>query len=297
MISGKTVRPPKTASPTASPSAKGTVAVPHKLDHEHSHAQVKPLNDLCPLDMKLINQLRYLKIYLPVLIAVWAGLFLDSTTRSMSLSYSQWLSNGLILLAFVWVYRHASKAVGLMMLYGLVIALFGEILFSLVLEMYTYRLGNVPLYVPLGHSIIYAAVYYIVKEPLVRRHRAQIIRTLYAVMILYSSLWLMLSHDLFGFTCMLVILWVFRRRPSSRLFFLVMFFMVAYLELIGTYYQCWRWPDVWFGSLEWMPSANPPSGISVFYFAFDAGCLWCYRQFNRPKWQRMRAIQRIAKQK
>lgn len=244
-----------------------------------------------------MERVRYLHIYLSVVVAVWAGLFLDSAALAKSLPHNQWISNVLTLLTFLWVYRHASKAVSLMMLYGIFVALFGEVLSSLVLGMYTYRLENVPLYVPLGHSIIYAAVYYLVKEPLIRRHQYQITRVLAVVMIVYSSLWLILARDLLGFICMLGILWIFRRQPSGRLFFQLMFFMIVYLELIGTYYGCWRWPEVWFGRVEWMPSANPPSGISIFYFAFDAGCLWCYRQFNRPKWQRMRSIQKIAKQK
>jgi hypothetical protein len=178
------------------------------------------------------------------------------------------------------------------MLYGLVVALAGEVFFSLILEMYRYRLGNVPVYVPFGHALIYASVYYFVREPVVFRHRQRIIALLYPLMILYSTLWLLLAHDVLGFVCMLTVLLLLRRWPESRLFFLLMFFMIVYLELMGTAYGCWHWPPVWFGHFDWVPSANPPSGISVFYFGFDAGCLWLYKHLNRGQWCRMRAMQR-----
>jgi hypothetical protein len=33
-----------------------------------------------------------------------------------------------------------------------------------------------------------------------------------------------------------------RKRPRERLFYLTMFLAVAYLEIIGTSYECWWWP-------------------------------------------------------
>ena len=168
------------------------------------------------------------------------------------------------------------------MLWGLLIALAGEAVFSLLLGMYSYRLNNLPLYVPFGHTIIYASVFYISKEPLIQKHKKSIIKTLYILMIIYSTLWLIFGNDLFGFLCMLVILWLFKRRPKSKLFFLIMFFTIVYLELLGTYYGCWSWPEIWFDKFSIVPSANPPSAISVFYFAFDMGCMLFYKLSN-PK--------------
>jgi len=182
------------------------------------------------------------------------------------------------------------------MFFGVFIAYAGEVTLSLGLGMYTYRLENVPHYVPLGHAIVYAGVYYITKEPWVRQHRQTIIRILYATMILYSLAWLVFAHDVFGFICMLVVVLLFKRMPETKLFFLVMFFMVVYLEILGTHYGCWMWPPVWFNQFTWIPSANPPSGIGVVYFAFDAACLLGYKLLNIQKWHRFRNIQRIQLQ-
>ncbi len=237
-----------------------------------------------------MTQIKYLPIHAPLWIVLWLGLFLDSQSQQ-----TQWLSNLLVVLSFAWTYSQVSKQVKQLMIYGLIVAVGGEVLFSLVLGMYTYRLENLPLYVPFGHAIVYASIYYLVKEPLVQKYQKNIIQTLYLAMILYSTAWLIWGNDMFGFLCMLVILWIFKRRPQTKLFFLFMFFTIVYLELLGTYYQCWYWPEVWFDQFTWVSSANPPSGISVFYFAFDAGCLWFYKRFNPKKWQRFKRIKALQK--
>ncbi|MDQ7002685.1 MAG: hypothetical protein Q9N02_08395, partial [Ghiorsea sp.] len=123
-------------------------------------------------------------------------------------------------------------------------------------------------------------------------HQQRIIRFLYAAMLLYSLAWLVLANDVFGFMCMLVVVLLFKRIPEIKLFFLVMFFMVVFLEILGTHYQCWAWPPIWFDVFTWVPSANPPSGIGVAYFVFDAACLLAYKMLNLKKWQRFRNIQR-----
>ena len=239
--------------------------------------------------------MKYLSIHAPLWIILWLGLFLDSHTLAQHYQQAQWLSNLFVVLSFTWIYSQVSKQVKQLMIYGLIVAVGGEVLFSLMLGMYTYRLENLPLYVPFGHAIVYASVYYLVKEPLVQKHQKGIIQTLYILMIFYSTTWLIWGSDMFGFLCMLVILWLFKRRPQTKLFFLFMFFTIVYLELIGTYYHCWYWPEVLFDTFTWVSSANPPSGISVFYFAFDAGCLWFYKRFNPEKWQRFKRLKALQK--
>jgi hypothetical protein len=220
---------------------------------------------------------------------------LDSQSFTQTYQEAQWITNILVIITFIAIYRKVSKQVKQLMFFGLIVAIGGEVLFSLVLGMYTYRLENLPLYVPFGHAIIYASIYYLLKEPLIQKYQNKIIKTLYILMIIYSTTWLILGDDMFGFICMLIILWLFKRRPSTKLFFLLMFFTIVYLELLGTYYQCWYWPNIWFDQFSWISSANPPSGISVFYFAFDAGCLWFYKRFNPLKWQRFKRLKALKK--
>ncbi len=230
----------------------------------------------------MLNRLQYLHIYLPIIIFLWIGLFLDSAELSKLLPHNQWLTNLLIIVFYCWVYNQVSRKLKRIMLFGIFVAIFGEVLFSLVLGMYHYRLGNVPIYVFWGHSLVYTAVYYIAQERVVQKYKQPVITVLYYSMIMYSTIWLIFANDIFGFLCMLGIVLFLKRYKSSSLFFLLMFFMVAYLELVGTYYQCWYWPDIWFNRFSSIPSANPPSGIGFFYFAFDAGCLWLYKIWGNP---------------
>lgn len=239
------------------------------------------------------SKLQFTAIYLPVFLVLWLGLFLDSKALAEHIPFNQWITNFLVLICFAWVYSRVTARIKKLMLYGIALALLGEVVFSIVLGMYEYRLENVPIYVPLGHSLIYAAVFYIQKEKVVQRHKARVISILYWAMIAYSSLWLLFDQDVFGFLCMLVIVLLLRKKTGNELFFLIMFFMVVYLELLGTYYQCWFWPDTWFGKVPFIASSNPPSGISVFYFGFDIGCLWMYKKLNRQKWNRMKILRQI----
>jgi len=240
--------------------------------------------------MQAVGKLRYWRIYgiLPLLLLV--GLYIDGVSFSAHVAWSQWITNALVLAAYVWIYMHVSKQVQRLMVYGLIVATGGEVVFSLLLGMYTYRLDNVPIYIPFGHAVVYASIYYIVREPLIRHNHQSVERWLYIAMILYSVGWLLWANDLFGFVGSIVILWLFRKRPHIRLFFLVMFFAVALLEILGTQFGCWVWPSVWFDIFTWMPSANPPSGISVFYFGFDAGCLWIYKHIRSKSWMRMKRL-------
>jgi len=230
-------------------------------------------------------KVRYAHIHIFVFAVIWLGLYLDGIEKSM-----QMYTNIIVIMAYIWVYRFTSSSVKQLMLFGLLVAFLGEVLFALVFGMYTYRLQNLPIYVPFGHALIYSSVYYIVKEPLVKAYEKTIIKILYFSMITYSLFWLFFANDTFGFICMLVILALFKRYPHTKLFFLFMYFTIVYLELLGTYYGCWQWPEVWFDKVTFISSANPPSGISVFYFGFDIGCLWLYKQYDKKRWSRLKRL-------
>ncbi|TYL49446.1 hypothetical protein [Marinomonas sp. IMCC 4694] len=233
---------------------------------------------------------RHKWVYLPVVMVLWLGLFLDSSSLAKDLEYGQWLTNALVFMCFLWVYRCVSYRVKKLMLYGIVFAYLGEWVFAVLLGMYEYRLENVPFYVPLGHSLVYAAVLYFYKEAWVQRNKSSLVIVLYGSMIVYSSGWLLFDRDVLGFICTMTIVLLLRKKSGHELFFLIMYFMVVYLELLGTFYQSWAWPDIWFSTVSFISSSNPPSGISVFYFVFDVGCLWIYKTCNKRQWARMKAL-------
>lgn len=207
---------------------------------------------------------------------------LDSQFVAARFAYGQWLADLVMIAYFAVMFWAAPKRLQNLMKYGVVIAAAGEALFSLVLNMYRYRLGNVPIYVPPGHAILYGAVFYFLRDPLVLRARNWLQPLLLAVSLGYAVLWFWLHQDLYGLLCtgLFVALVVFE--PNSRLFFLSMFVLVGVVEQAGTRFGAWSWWPHAFDRFAWLPSGNPPSGIAVFYFAFDVLCLRAYL-IRRPQ--------------
>ena len=216
---------------------------------------------------------RYLLATPLLLVAITA---LDSAAVAVHVPWGQALA-GVCTLAF-WALelRHAGRRLRALMLLGLVAATAGELIFSVGLGMYRYRLGSVPVYVPPGHTILYAAVFAFVRRPGVRRHARWLGPGLFLVDAAYSLAWYRLRGDAFGLGCFLAFgaLWLVHR--EARLFFAAMYLLVAFLEQWGTYFGCWRWPPLLFGRVAAVSSGNPPSGVALFYVLFDLACLAMY---------------------
>lgn len=222
-----------------------------------------------------------------------AGLYFDSTYFLAISSYGQQIANVLLILATLLIFYKASPRYKEQMLYAVVIGIAGEYFFSLYLGMYSYRLGNIPHYVPPGHALVYMAVIYFLKEKTVIPHKKLLEKVLVVFISLYTLFFLIVYNDVYGFILTVLILVLLRNKPRERLFYYTMYLVVAYLELIGTNYQSWFWPSFAFDKFTWIPSANPPSGISFFYFGLDLGCLWLYKKRHGIAWQRMKSIRNI----
>lgn len=218
--------------------------------------------------------------------------FLDSSLLASHFAYGQWLSNLIMIGYFVWMYRDAAPRLRALMKYGVVVATVGEVFFSLVVGMYEYRLANVPIYVPPGHSILYGAVYYFVREPLVLKHRRVFESGMFVLALGYAGYWWVAQNDVYGALCTGLFVALALRFGESRLFFLAMFLFVAYLEQVGTRFEAWYWHRTLLDRIDWIPSGNPPSGISVFYFGFDVTCLAAYltrKKTLKARYKRMSA--------
>lgn len=179
-----------------------------------------------------------------------------------------------------------SKRLRRLMVIGIIAATAGEVLFSLGLGMYEYREHWIPLYVPPGHTVLYAAVFLWVRLPWVRRHSRALLPGLLAVGAAYSiAQWRLLADD-YGFACFLVFAVLLAAIRGSRLFFAAMYLLVAWLEQVGTGSGAWAWPAQLLGKAHGLSSANPPSGVAVFYCLFDLSCLamyfgWRFKTFER----------------
>ena len=242
---------------------------------------------------RITNPGRHRALLLAVPVLLVAILFIDSEAVAAHFAHGRWLANILTLGFFLWMLRAASPRLRRLMLIGVGVATAGEVFFSLILGMYEYRLENIPLYVPPGHCILYATIFLLGRDPWVIRNRQRIIAIGYAIAAAFSLAWLLAYQDVFGFICFGVFSLLIYRRPDSRLFFVTMYLLVAYLELLGTFFQCWHWPPYLLHLWPNITSANPPSGIAIFYMGFDIGCLGFYRLSKQGLRQRHKAIRKV----
>ncbi|WP_319810598.1 hypothetical protein [Polaribacter sp. PL03] len=221
------------------------------------------------------------------------GLFLDSAYMVEITENAQLYANISMVIGFAIAFWQVNKRVREQMIYAVLIAIVGEYLFSIVLGMYTYRLGNVPHYVPPGHALVYVGVLYFSKAASIIKNKIKLEQIFTVFILIYATVFLIFRFDVFGFLMTIATLLILRKKPREKLFYLAMYVTVAYLEIIGTNYLCWEWPATAWGVFDFLPSHNPPSGISLFYFLLDLGTLWLYKKRHKIAWLRMKNIRKV----
>lgn len=220
-------------------------------------------------------------------------LFFDSVYFSENIYNAQNILSFLMIVGFFIMYFRTTTRVKELMIYAVILGFMGEYLFSVYLEMYTYRLKNVPLYVPFGHAVLYARVFRFSKASIVKKHHKTLERFLTKIIVLFASVYLVLFSDVFGFLMTALVFLLLWKRPKDKLFFISMYILVAILEIGGTAFGCWYWPETAFGVFGFLPSNNPPSGISLFYFLLDVGCFLIYIMFHNKAWVRVKNIRKL----
>jgi hypothetical protein len=151
----------------------------------------------------------------------------------------------------------------------IVIATCVEYTASPLLGLYTYRLHNVPTYVPPGHGLVYLAALNIGRSALAERLRFPLLT--FAVVVCGAwAVWGAVfapRQDLLG-AVMYLFLLRFILVGRQPLVYAGCFLVCSYLELVGTGVGAWRWalhdPT---GALT---IGNPPSGIPGGYCFLDA---------------------------
>jgi hypothetical protein len=177
----------------------------------------------------------------------------------------QVLSNLTAPLYFLWVLSGLRPDQRLMAIVFVPFSALGEFLFSLVFQLYTYKFGAVPLYVPFGHAILFSTGLLIAELPIVLAHEARVRWGLIAFHAgLFGGAALALGDTLSAIFGVLFIVILYRKR--CRPFYLIMGVLVLYIELVGTLLGCWFWDPAPFGV---MSTTNPPVGAFVCYVIAD----------------------------
>ena len=153
-----------------------------------------------------------------------------------------------------------------------VVATCAEVLGSIVLGAYTYRLENLPAFVPPGHGLVYLAGLRISQSESIRRHSRAFVGAVIAVVAGWGIAGLLLlgRTDALGAITGALLIYVLLRGSKATLYAGV-FVMVAFLEIYGTSIGAWHWaataPDTP------LPAGNPPSGIASVYVLFDIAAI------------------------
>lgn len=152
------------------------------------------------------------------------------------------------------------------------VATAAEVLGSIVLGAYVYRLDNLPAFVPPGHGLVYLAGFRISQSGLVRRHWRGFLAGVATAVIVWAAVGLALLDrtDVLGAVAGILLVYMLVRGRAPTLYAGV-FVMVALLELYGTAIGAWQWA----GAIPGTPvgAGNPPSGIASIYVLFDIAAI------------------------
>ncbi|HXZ48646.1 MAG TPA: hypothetical protein VEG27_06465 [Usitatibacter sp.] len=137
----------------------------------------------------------------------------------------------------------------------------GEAFLSLAWGLYTYRLGNIPLFVPPGHVLLY-----FLGTRIAQRIPARGEWAVAALGLPLVALFAWTGRDTLGpllYALFLACLWI---SPSRRLY-ATMFVLSLAMELYGTWMGNWAWSArvPWLG----LAAANPPLAAGAFYCVLD----------------------------
>jgi hypothetical protein len=136
------------------------------------------------------------------------------------------------------------------------------------LGLYTYRLENVPLFVPPGHGLVYLGALAMARSAVAARHRRRLVGGCMVVAGAWAAWGVLLAGrgDAFGALCFLGLL-AFAVRGPQPLVYVAVFAVTTYLELAGTALGTWAWSL--HDPLGVLTVGNPPSGIAAGYCVLD----------------------------
>jgi len=195
-----------------------------------------------------------------------AMLFLDSKWVWAHGFNGQILDNILVPLYVYAMYRTMSdERLKKIMLITIPVSAVGEVFFSMGIDLYRYKFGYVPIYVPFGHALVVGSGFQVLWHSEVHKRADGIIKlflTLYAG--LFVGVFLFYRDSFTVLLGLLYFLGVFAMK--QRVVYMFMPLFVLFVEFVGTAFGCWFWSPKPFGFLS---TTNPPIGSVMFYVYLD----------------------------
>ncbi|MCX7184584.1 MAG: hypothetical protein NTW90_05025 [Nitrosospira sp.] len=178
---------------------------------------------------------------------------------------------GIIAWTFLFVLLFGeNKEVRTQVIIAVAFATAGEHFASIYMGGYTYRLENVPAYVPPGHGMVYLTAVALARSGFFLRYA----RTIAAFVVVVCGVWSLWGisgypeqGDQVGALLFCVFL-IYLFKGRSPMVYLAAFFITTWLELIGTAAGTWQWATI--EPVLGLSQGNPPSGVAAWYCLVDA---------------------------
>lgn len=201
---------------------------------------------------------------LAVCLVAWLGVLLAVDTR---VDARQQLALGALTWFVLWLAcRQVPPALCAQALVVVVVATCAEIVGSLVWGVYTYRLENLPSFVPPAHGLVYLAGAGLAGWAAPRR--ALLVRVALVLVLAWGIAGVtVLPRSDVGGALGAALLAVYLLRGRAPEIYAGVFLVVAWLELYGTAIGTWRWAAEIPGTS--VSLGNPPSGVASGYVWFD----------------------------
>ena len=194
-----------------------------------------------------------------IVASLGVGLALDVRTGF----YGQALISAVIWALLLYLLSRADPRERHALIACLVIATAGEVFLSLVWGLYTYRLHNIPLFVPPGHVLLL-----MLGIALTQRMSSRTAHVILGGAALYAFAAAALGVDTFALPLLAALATVSFLMPTQRRLYASTFVLSLVLELYGTWLGNWTWArEV---PVIALVTTNPPGIASAFYAVLDA---------------------------
>ncbi len=198
--------------------------------------------------------------------------FLIDSVASIELQYALGIAGWVSLITIL---VGECKFVRAQVFVAVTFATIGENFASIYMSGYTYRLENVPAFVPPGHGLVYLTAVVLGRCDLFLKYA----RKIAVFVVLVGGTWSVLvltgvigRDDQIGALLFCVyLLYLFKGR--SPMVYLGAFFITTWVELIGTSLGTWNWAAI--DPASTLTQGNPPSGVAAWYCLVDAVAMGC----------------------
>lgn len=193
------------------------------------------------------------------------ALGIDSVYVAATYFDARQITNLLAIIYFSFFFLVSDSYLRKLMFVMVFLSYIGELIFCTLLGMYDYRTTVIPLYVPLGHAIVYASGYVFANTQWAIRND-KLLKKYFAIgfLLLFLSVGIFLN-DVFSLLFGVFFFLLLKRKKWQNLYYFIAL-CVIFIELVGTYFQCWKWVPKTFGLI---PAINPPMGAVFFYAGGD----------------------------